>query len=119
MSRVRPASGCADADLAGAALATAPGKTPHDKAHCIVCLAATAREDTVMSETPIPGNRPTLNELDSEIDAVRENIRELVEQAAAYSGAADDEQASTRIAEQEARLALLVKERDDRGRRTT
>ncbi len=72
-----------------------------------------------MSQAPIPGSGATLSELDREIDAVRENIRDLVEQAASYSGAADDEQASTRIAEQEARLALLVKERDARSRRTT
>jgi hypothetical protein len=72
-----------------------------------------------MSQAPIPGTGTTLSELDTAIDAVRENIRELVEQAAGYSGAADDEQAATRIAEQEARLALLVNERDDRSRRAT
>ncbi len=62
-----------------------------------------------MSQTPIP------SELDQEIAAVRENIRQLLEQAAGYSGAADDELSSTRIAEQETRLAQLVKERDKRG----
>jgi hypothetical protein len=72
-----------------------------------------------MSQPPIPGAGATLSELDREIEAVRENIRELVEQAAGYSGAADDELASTRIAEQEARLALLVKDRDARSRRAT
>jgi hypothetical protein len=71
-------------------------------------------EDTVMSQTPMPGGSASLSELDEEIDAVRENIRELVEQAAGYSGAADDERVSTRIAAQEARLALLVTERDKR-----
>jgi hypothetical protein len=40
------------------------------------------------------------------------NLRELIEQAAAYSGAADDDLASRRIAEQEALLARLVNERD-------
>ncbi len=72
-----------------------------------------------MSQAPIPGTGAAATELDREIDAVRENIRELVEQAAAYSGAADDEQAATRIAEQEARLASLVKEREDRSRQAT
>jgi len=33
----------------------------------------------------------TLTELNRRIAAIRENIRELIEQAAAYSGAADDE----------------------------
>ena len=62
-----------------------------------------------MSQTPMP------SELDQEIAAIRENIRQLLEQAAGYSGAADDELSSTRIAEQESRLAQLVKERDRRG----
>ena len=52
-------------------------------------------------------------ELDERIAAVRENIRELVEQAAAYSGAADEELTSRRIAEQEAQLELLTRQRDD------
>jgi hypothetical protein len=51
-------------------------------------------------------------ELDERIAAVRENLRELVEQAAAYSGAADEELMSRRIAEQEAELELLTKQRD-------
>jgi hypothetical protein len=50
--------------------------------------------------------------LDRRIAAVRENLRELTEQAAAYSGAADDDLASRRIAAQEALLAGLVNERD-------
>ncbi|HEY4214820.1 MAG TPA: hypothetical protein VGM84_25310 [Steroidobacteraceae bacterium] len=72
-----------------------------------------------MSQPPVRGPTPSLSELEREIDAVRENIRDLVEQAAGYSGAADDEQASKRIADQEALLALLVKQRDDRNRPTT
>jgi hypothetical protein len=55
-------------------------------------------------------------ELDKDIDTVRENIRELIEQAAGYSGAADDELVSQRIAQQEAQLALLVHERDEIAR---
>jgi hypothetical protein len=51
-------------------------------------------------------------EIDERIAAVRENLRELVEQAAAYSGAADEELMSRRIAEQEAELELLTKQRD-------
>lgn len=70
-----------------------------------------------MSQPPIPGTG-TSSDLEREIDAVRENIRELIEQAAGYSGAADDEQASARIADQEARLAALMQERDARSRPT-
>lgn len=72
-----------------------------------------------MSQTSIPGTGTTLPELDREIDAVRDNLRELVEQAAGYSGAADDDLASTRIAEQEALLAQLVQRRDEMSRKAT
>ena len=51
-------------------------------------------------------------EINNRIAAVRENLRELVEQAAAYSGAADEDLMSQRIAEQEAQLELLTKQRD-------
>ena len=49
--------------------------------------------------------------------AIRENIRELIEQAAAYSGAADDDLASQRIAEQEAQLEILSRQRDELQRK--
>jgi hypothetical protein len=54
---------------------------------------------------------PAVAEIDERIGAVRENLRELIEQAAAYSGAADEDLASQRIAEQEALLARLMDER--------
>jgi hypothetical protein len=54
-----------------------------------------------------------LAEIDERIAAVRENVRELVEQAAAYSGAADEDLVSRRIAEQEAELDLLLRRRDN------
>jgi hypothetical protein len=53
-----------------------------------------------------------LAEIDTRIAAIRENLRELVEQAAAFSGAADEDLVSRRIAEQEAELKLLTKQRD-------
>ncbi len=53
-----------------------------------------------------------LVELDERIAAIRENIRELTEQAAAYSGATDEARTADRIAEQEARLTELLKERE-------
>jgi hypothetical protein len=52
-------------------------------------------------------------ELDERIAVLRENLRQLVEQAAGYSGAADEELVSQRIAEQEAQLDLLTKQRDE------
>ena len=54
----------------------------------------------------------TLAEIEGRMAAIRENIRELIEQAAAYSGAADDDLASQRIAEQEAQLEILTRQRD-------
>jgi predicted ATPase len=54
----------------------------------------------------------TLIELDRRIDAIRDNIRQLIEQAAAYSGAADEARTADRITEQEAKLEALLKERD-------
>jgi len=54
----------------------------------------------------------TLTELNTAIAAIRENIRELIEQAAAYSGAADQERTADRIAGQEAQLAAVLKKRD-------
>ena len=58
-------------------------------------------------------NSLNIAEIDHRIAVLRENLRELVEQAAAYSGAADEELSSQRIAEQEAQLELLMKQRDE------
>jgi len=57
-----------------------------------------------------------LAEIDERIAALRENLRDLVEQAAAYSGASDEDLASRRIAEQEAELELLTRQRDKLAR---
>jgi len=43
---------------------------------------------------------------------LRENLRELIEQAAAFSGAADEELYSQRIAQQQAKLELSTQQRD-------
>ena len=55
----------------------------------------------------------TLSELNMRIAAIRENISELIEQAAVYSGAADEDRTADRIADQEARLEALLKKRDE------
>ena len=54
---------------------------------------------------------PTIT-VDQRIALIRENINELVEQAAAYSGAADENRTADRIAQQEQELAKLIKLRD-------
>ena len=51
-------------------------------------------------------------ELDKRIAATRDNIRELIAQATAFSGAADEDRTADRIAKQEAQLAELLKERE-------
>jgi hypothetical protein len=56
---------------------------------------------------------PTLAEIDERIAIVRENLRELVEQAAVYSGAADENRTAERIADQEEKLARLTRQRDE------
>jgi len=53
-----------------------------------------------------------LAELDNAIAVLRDNLRELVEQAAAYSGAADESRNADRIADQQAKLDSLIAERD-------
>ena len=53
----------------------------------------------------------TLAEIDAAIAVVRDNLRELVEQAAAFSGAADEARNADRIAAQEAKLEELLKKR--------
>jgi hypothetical protein len=54
-----------------------------------------------------------LAEVDERLSAVRDNLRDLVEQAAAYSGAAGEELMSERIAEQEAQLEALTRRREE------
>jgi hypothetical protein len=57
-------------------------------------------------------NSLSLPELDDRIAVLRDNIRQLVEQAAASSGARDEERASDRMAQQQEKLEKLVKARD-------
>ena len=57
-------------------------------------------------------NSLSLPELNDRIAVLRDNIRQLIEQAAASSGALDEERTSGRIAQQQEELEELVKERD-------
>lgn len=54
----------------------------------------------------------TLTELNERISILEDNLRDLVEQAAAYSGGNDEERSSDRIAEQQQELDALKKQRD-------
>jgi hypothetical protein len=61
----------------------------------------------------MPDSLPNIADIDERIAILKENLRELVEQSASYSGAADEDLVSRRIAEQEAELELLTKRRDE------
>jgi hypothetical protein len=58
------------------------------------------------------GSTLSLPELEDRIAIVRDNIRQLIEQAAAFSGAGDEERNADRLAEQNEELDRLVKQRD-------
>jgi hypothetical protein len=64
-------------------------------------------------------NESTLSreELDDRIAILRDNIRQLTEQAAAASGAADESRNADRIAEQDAELQRLIKQRESMRKR--
>jgi uncharacterized small protein (DUF1192 family) len=54
----------------------------------------------------------SLAELEARIAIVRDNIRQLIEQAAAYSGAEDEDRNADRIAQQTEELERLTRQRD-------
>jgi hypothetical protein len=60
---------------------------------------------------------PALAELDQRIALVRNNLRDLMEQAAATSGSGSEEALSDRITSQEAELQRLRPERDALAKR--
>jgi hypothetical protein len=55
------------------------------------------------------------SELDDRIAILRDNIRQLVEQAAAQGGAADDEHVSLLLEQQNNELESLIAQRDALG----
>jgi uncharacterized small protein (DUF1192 family) len=57
-------------------------------------------------------NSLSLPELNDRIAILQDNIRQLVEQAAASSGARNEERTSERIFQQQEELERLVRERD-------
>jgi hypothetical protein len=54
----------------------------------------------------------SLPDLEDRIAIARDNIRQLTEQAAASSGAANEERTANRIADQQEELDRLIKQRD-------
>jgi uncharacterized small protein (DUF1192 family) len=65
------------------------------------------QEDTMSKDTSM-----SLPELEDRIAIIRDNIRQLTEQAAASSGAADEDRNADRIAQQTEEMEKLIKQRD-------
>jgi hypothetical protein len=58
------------------------------------------------------GGSLSLPELEDRIAIARDNIRQLIEQAAGFSGAEDEERNADRLAQQNEELERLIKLRD-------
>ncbi len=58
-------------------------------------------------------NGLSLDQIEDRMAIVRDNIRQLIEQSAADSGAANDARNADRLAQQQAELELLSKQRDE------
>jgi uncharacterized small protein (DUF1192 family) len=58
------------------------------------------------------GSTLSLPEIERRMAIVRDNIRQLIEQAAANSGAGDESRNADRIAQQQEELERLTKQRD-------
>jgi hypothetical protein len=80
-------------------------------------VASSRKTKAIVTAVPerrsAPQTPPAVAAIDNEIAIVRDNLRQLVEQAASSSGAGDEELMSQRIAAQEAKLALLRKQREE------
>jgi hypothetical protein len=61
----------------------------------------------------------SLSSIDNRIALIRDNIQQLVEQAAAYSGAQDEARTADRIDQQTKTLEDLIKARDEFLRKQT
>jgi hypothetical protein len=57
------------------------------------------------------------SELDDRIAIIRDNIRQLIEQAAGASGGQNEERTADRISQQNEELEKLTKERDSRAKK--
>jgi uncharacterized small protein (DUF1192 family) len=59
----------------------------------------------------------SIAELDDRIAVLRDNLRQLVEQAAGTGGSQDEERTADRIAQQTEELNKLIAERDSRTKK--
>jgi hypothetical protein len=63
----------------------------------------------LFKETGMSEQTDQLAEIEERLSIAQENLRQLTEQAAAYSGAKDEELAAQRIKDQEDEIARLTK----------
>jgi hypothetical protein len=59
------------------------------------------------------GNGLSLDQIEDRIAIARDNIRQLIEQSAADSGAANEARNADRLAQQQAELESLTRQRDE------
>jgi len=60
----------------------------------------------------VSDTNPTLADVEDRIAVLEDNLHDLTEQAAAYSGAGDEDRTADRIAEIEQQLEALKAQRD-------
>jgi hypothetical protein len=92
--------------------AAARKRSPAPKKAAARRKSARAKVSTRATRLPKAPPSPGLAEIDQRIALVRNNLRDLTEQAASTSGSASEEALSDRIAGQEAELQRLIRERD-------
>src|SRR5882757_2231380 len=82
-----------------------------------------ALRQSQIRQAALSARRATMNgnlslaELDDRIAILRDNLRQLVEQAAAASGSQNEERIADRIAQQTEELDKLILERDSRAKK--
>jgi uncharacterized small protein (DUF1192 family) len=77
----------------------------------LIGLAARRGEDPMSLTDP---TSLSASELSKRIAILRDNIRQITEQAASQSGAADEERNADRLAQQTDELEILLKEQERR-----
>lgn len=97
--------------------AVKPGKQPAARKKKVAKKKAAKKKAAVARKTRSTIVRamasPAVAELDQRIAIVRNNLRDLAELATASSGASNEELTSGRIADYEAQLRILTRQRED------
>jgi O-acetylhomoserine/O-acetylserine sulfhydrylase-like pyridoxal-dependent enzyme len=82
----------------------------------LVATAGTRQVPSVaLGDCYLSDTNPTPAELDERIAVLEDNLRDLIEQGAAYSGAGDEDRSADRIAELEQQIEALKDQREQRA----